>query len=89
MYGGAVAEKIKLEMPEDEVRIKELELVFEKFYKGMSEVELVTEVDELWRRYLEERKRVKLAEMTAELEDADEERTKEILREMMRVRGEE
>lgn len=88
LYGGAVAEKIKLEVPEDEVRVKELELVFEKFYKNMGEGELAIEIDELWRRYLEERKRLKLAEMAAELEDADEERTKEILREMMRVRGE-
>lgn len=85
LYGGEAGAKITLEIPEEETKLDELEMVFQARYKGWDKETLEKEVDDLlMRREVEVRKK-KIDELSAELEEADEERTQDILREIMRL----
>lgn len=85
IYGGEAGSTVELEVPEDEVRLQELELVFENRYAGWSEENLLKEAKELFRRYREEEKIQKIAELTQKLESAEGEEEEEILREIQRL----
>lgn len=85
-FGGNAGKGITLELPEDEAKLAELEMVFEEKYEGYSEVALEREARELWVRYLEQEKQEKIAKLTAELSGAEEERKREILREITKLR---
>lgn len=82
LYGGVTGKGIELELPEEEMRLDELELVFEQRYGGWETVALEKEAGELWRRYEQEEKKRKIEELSTELLTADEERTRAILREI-------
>ena len=85
LYGGEAGAGVNLELPEDEAKIAELELVYENRYKKWGEEALKKEVKSLTDRREEELRKVKIAELTARFEDADEEETKNILREIMKL----
>ncbi len=90
VYGGAVGQEIGLEIPEDEMRLEELSLIFEEKYAGMKEEALVREVISLNSRYKEELKKRRIVELTEKLVEFenDEEKTVEILKQIEQLRRE-
>ena len=84
LFGGDAGEGINLEVPEDEVKLEDLSLVFESKYQKMSTLEIKEEVKALLKEYDKETRAIKIAELSeklAEVED-DEEKSAEILREI-------
>lgn len=81
VYGG-VEGPAELEVPEDETKLSELELVFDNLYKNYSKAELTKEVKSLYGRLKKELTKSEIAKLMAELEAEDlaPEREKEILR---------
>lgn len=81
VYGG-VEGPAELEVPEDETKLSELELVFDNLYKNYSKAELTKEVKSLYGRLKKELIKSEIAKLMAELEAEDlaPEREKEILR---------
>ena len=90
VYGGAVGQEIGLEIPEDEIRLEELSLIFEEKYAGMKEEALAREVASLNSRYKEELKKRRISELTEKLVEFenDEEKTVEILKQIEQLRRE-
>ena len=88
IYGGSAGGEINLELPEDETKIAELELIFEKKYAKFSEEELKKEAKALMARYKREKDQHEIEKLTRELEEVseDEERTAEILRKIQSLR---
>ena len=87
IFGGEAGEGINLEMPEDEVKLEELELIYETKYKDLSPTDLRKEVKALMESYQKELKQQKIEELTMELEknEDDEEKSAEILREIQKI----
>ena len=81
VYGG-VAVPGEIEIPEDEVRLSELEMVFDSAYKNWGRGALEAEVKGLYGRLSQEIRKTEIEKLTLELEDEnlDPEREKEILR---------
>ena len=81
LFGG-VNVGFEMELPKDETKVSELEMIFEQRYGGWDEMLLKNEAQELKKRYDEELRKYKIAELNAELEASseDEERMREILR---------
>lgn len=87
LFGGEAGEGINLEVPEDEAKLEELELIYETKYKDMLPNELKNDVKEMMKIYKKEVSVQRIEELTAELlkyED-DEERSGEILREIQKI----
>jgi DNA primase len=72
LFGGIVETEIPLEVPEDEVRINELELVFDNDHEGIKEVNYEKEAAELMKRYMVELNKQKIVELTEKLATLDE-----------------
>lgn len=89
VYGGAAGGEISLDFPEDETRLSELELVFEKKYSNYSEDDLRTEARDLMKRYDEEIIQAQIADLMQSLEEFedDEQKTNEILRKIQNLRN--
>lgn len=85
VYGG-VKTKIPFEVPDDETRLMELEMVFNHEHEGMESdnSELEKEAEELLGRYDAELKKERKAELNARLAEVDEDSTEyeEILKEL-------
>ena len=81
VYGGVEGPE-ELEIPEDETRLAELELVFDNLYKNYSQADLAREVKNLYARLKKELTKGEIEALTQELEreDLEPEREKEILR---------
>ena len=90
VYGGAVGQEIGLEIPEDEMRLEELSLIFEEKYAGMKGEALAREVASLNSRYKEELKKRRIVELTEKLVEFenDEEKTVESLKQIEQLRRE-
>ena len=88
LYGGSAGGEINLEIPEDETKISELELIFENEYKKFSEEDLKKEAKALLSRYKKEKNQHEIEKLTLELEEAsdDEEKTAELLRKIQALR---
>ena len=87
LFGGEAGAGIEFPVPEDEVRLNELSMIFENKYAKMSVSEIKKEVDELLRLHKKEEKAVEVAKLTeqlAEVED-DDEKTREILRKIQKL----
>lgn len=86
VYGG-VEGPSEVEVPEDETRLAELELVFDNLYRGWGQGALQREVDGLYARLKNEMAKSEIERLTAELEseDLDSEREKEILRKIFEL----
>lgn len=84
VYGGTAGKDILLEIPEDEVRLEELSLIFEQQYANFSEIKLAKEAKALMESYSKERKKQKIDQLQRELEKYNEndEKIEEILREI-------
>lgn len=90
VYGGDASQEINLEFPKNETRLDELELIFETRYGGWEQTMLRTEAKALWQRYEQEQVKQKIDQLKEEMMAAgeDEERVKEILREITILRKE-
>ena len=86
IYGGITKTKIPLDLPEDETKLLELELIFneEHSLSGVEPAELEKEAAMLLLKYNQELKKQKLSDLNIELEGLDEndERYEKILREI-------
>lgn len=80
VYGG-VEGPSEIEVPEDETKLAELELVFDNLYKGWGQTALKKEVDGLYKRLKNEMVKSEIEKLSAELmsEELEPEREKEIL----------
>ena len=87
VYGGVDGPE-ELEIPDDETRLMELELVFDGLYKDFSKGELKKELDDLYARLKREMTRSEIGKLAKELEreDLEPEREKEILRRITELR---
>ena len=83
LFGGITKTKIPLEIPEDETKLSELELVFNQEHE-ISGTDLEKEASELLSRYEKELNKIKIAELNAKLESLDEDSDEfiEVLREI-------
>lgn len=81
---GKVENKYNLDVTTDEVKVGELEMVFENAYKGLDQAGLAKEADAIFARYKIEMNKQRIRELQEELEKCvdDEEKTQEILREI-------
>lgn len=72
IFGGIVKTDIPLEIPEDETRIDELELVFNREHEGIEDPNYENEALELIKRYNTEITKQKIAELNEKLQSLDE-----------------
>lgn len=87
VYGGVTGIR-GVELPDDEARLGELEMVFEARYQGWAATALEKEAKELLRRYKTEMAKQEVRRLNLELEklgesEADQQRQEEILRKIM------
>ena len=84
IFGGITKVQIPIEIPEDETKLAELELVFNSERKAVDAVILEKEARELLKQYDAEVKKVKIEKLNKELVKLDEEdgRYEEIIREI-------
>ena len=73
VYGGVTEVKIPLEVPEDETKLAELELIYNARFAKRNEEELEKEAAELVKRYQKEARKQKIAELGMKLAEIDEE----------------
>lgn len=73
VYGGVTKTKIPLEIPEDETRLAELELIFNSEHESSDSTNLEKEVSELLQRYNREINKQRIRTLTAQLSILDEE----------------
>ena len=73
VFGGIVKTDIPFEIPEDETKIDELELVFSREHEGIESPDYENEASELMRRYNIELNKQKIAELNEKLLSLDEE----------------
>ena len=73
VFGGIVKTDIPLDLPEDETKIDELELIFSREHEGIENPDYEKEAAELMRRYEVELNKQKIAELNKKLSTLDEE----------------
>ena len=85
VYGGVDVKGV--ELPEDETKLAELELIFTKEYEGWEREALIKEAEELNKRLADYEKKMKVVELREQLKEAegDEELTDKILREITKI----
>ncbi len=91
IYGGVTGVK-GVELPEDEVKLGELEMVFEARYQGWDSAALEKEARELLKRLKVESAKLEVERLNKELDElgdgeADQEKQAEILRKIMALKG--
>jgi DNA primase len=88
VYGGEAGGEVHLDFPEDETRIAELELIYEKNYKNFKDEDLVREARDLMRRYEAEVIQTEINELTKSLEEHedDDAETAKILKKIQNLR---
>ena len=72
IFGGITKTKIPFTVPEDETKLDELELVFNREHENIGSNDLEKEAAELLSRYNKELNRQKIRELNAKLKDLDE-----------------
>ena len=82
VFGGAAGGEINFDFPEDETRINELELIFEKQYSNFKSDDLKKTARLLMRRYEDEVIKAEIDDLTAELSSLsdDDKKTTNILK---------
>ena len=73
IFGGITKVNIPFDIPEDEVRLAELELVFNAEHENVDETNYEQEAKELLQRYNSEIKKIKIAELNDKLANLNEE----------------
>ena len=89
VYGGTAGGEISLSFPEDDTRLAELELIYEKNYSKYTEEELKREARSLMKRYEDEIIQVEIDDLTKELEENedDDEKAAKILKKIQALRA--
>lgn len=91
IFGGVVKCKIPLEIPEEEARIDELEMVFNREHEavGVTSEELEREAEMLLDRYEKEKRKIEIEKLNAELAelDEDDERYEEIVKQIWNLQN--
>ena len=89
-FGGITKTKIPFELPNDETRLSELELIFNREHENVKDVDYEKEAAELLVRYNEELNKQKIKELNEKLEalDEDSEEYEEILRSIYKLQNE-
>jgi len=84
LFGGITKTDIPFEIPEDETRIDELELIFNNDHEGIKEPNYEKEAVELMKCYQKELDKQKITELTSKLAELDEDDAKyeEIIKEI-------
>ena len=87
MYGGVSGEKIEMEIPEDEAKLAELEMVFSETYGGWGKEALEKEAVALEARRRKEKVKMEIEELSRKLETVeDEAEEKKIMEKIMELR---
>lgn len=73
VFGGITKTKIPLDIPEDEAKLSELEMIFNKEHEGIENPNYEKEAAELMRRYSDESRRQRITELNEKLSSLDEE----------------
>ena len=73
IYGGITRTKIPIDVPEDETRLDELEMIFNKEHEGIDEPDYEKEAAEMMKRYDLETRKQRIAELNESLLGLDEE----------------
>lgn len=89
VYGGAAGGEIKLDFPEDDTRLAELELIYERDYSKYKEDELKREARSLMKRYEDEIIQTEIDELTKELDanEDDDDKSAAILKKIQALRA--
>lgn len=89
-FGGITKTKIPFELPNDETRLNELELIFNREHENVKDVDYEKEAAELLVRYNEELNKQKIKELNKKLEilDEDSKEYEEILRSIYKLQNE-
>ena len=72
IFGGITKTKIPLELPDDETRLNELELIFNREHENVKDADYEKEASELLVRYNKEINKAKIKELNEKLESLDE-----------------
>ena len=72
LFGGITKTQIPLEVPEDDTRLSELELIYNSEHETLTDIDTEREAKELLTRYNAEIKKQKIQELTTKLEELDE-----------------
>ena len=72
IFGGITKTDIPLEIPDDETRLDELELIFNREHELSSDTDFEQEAAELFGRYTSELKKHQIAELSTKLESLEE-----------------
>ena len=87
IYGGGVKVEVDLAVPEDEMKLSELEMIFEKRYGGWGAMALAAEAKALAERWEKEKVLVEIAGLEKELvKTEDEEEKRNLMRKIMELR---
>ena len=89
IFGGVTKTKIPLEIPEDETRLSELELVFNSEHAGFADSDYEKEAAELLARYNSECKKQRIKELNTKLAETseDDDAYEDILREILNLQN--
>ena len=82
IYGGITKPIIPIDIPDDETKLAELELIFNREHEIASDVNLEQEATELLRHYNDEFKKYKIASLTEQLSNFKDEEYNKILSEI-------
>ena len=88
VYGGVSGEEMEVEIPSDEVRLKEFEMIFGEMYGSWDKNALSNEVRDISEKMRAEKKKVEIEELTKQYESADEIEGKVILEKIMKLQKE-
>ena len=89
LFGGIVKTKIPLDLPEDETKLDELELIFNTEHEGIASPDYEQEARDLLARYTTEINKQKITDLSAKLAKLDEDSDEydKILREIVELRS--
>ncbi len=73
IFGGITKTKIPFDAPEDEVKLSELEMIFNKDHEGIESPDYEKEAAELMQRYSKEFKKQRIAELNTKLAELSDE----------------
>ena len=88
VYGGVNGAKISIDIPEDETKLAELEMIFAEEYGKWEVSALEKEIVDLNKRREVEKRKIEIRELSAKLDEVDEEEGKKILEKIMMLRRE-
>ncbi len=89
VFGGITRTKIPLDIPDDETKLSELELIFNSEHEVSKDIDLEKEASELLARYERELNKARINELNKKLEalNEDDDEYERILKEIIKLQG--